>query len=137
VTLLNILIETVDIVIGPITPLRALLLRWQRSAEYSCDRAALLVSQDYKVVASVLMKLCGGSSKNVYSKDLNVDAFLEQAKQLDIEKNTIGGRVISLANDQMATHPIPVVRVQELIEWSNSAQFSGLMGRSRRVKVVF
>lgn len=92
VTLLNLIIESVDFVVGPVAPLRSLLLRWQRSAEYSCDRAALLVSQDYRVVASVLMKLCGGSSKNEFSRDLNVDAFLEQAKILEVEKKSLPGK---------------------------------------------
>ena len=36
------------------------LYRWLRSAELSCDRAALVVARDPKVVASALMKLAGG-----------------------------------------------------------------------------
>ena len=52
------------------------LLRWLRSAELTCDRAALLVAQDPRVVVSALMKLAGGSPS--LSKELNVDAFLEQ-----------------------------------------------------------
>jgi Zn-dependent protease with chaperone function len=36
------------------------LLRWLRAAELTCDRAALLVAQDPRVVISALMKLAGG-----------------------------------------------------------------------------
>jgi len=54
------------------------LLRWLRAAELSCDRAALLVAQDPKVVIGALMKLAGGSSK--FAAELNVEAFLEQAR---------------------------------------------------------
>lgn len=96
-----------------------------------------MVTQDYKIVASVLMKLCGGSSKNEYSKELNVDAFLEQAKQLELESKSLTGRLLNSAQDQVATHPIPLVRVKELLLWSKSAQFSGLMERSQRIKVDF
>jgi Zn-dependent protease with chaperone function len=39
------------------------LLRWSRAAELTCDRAALIVAGDPKVVVSVLMKLSGGSPK--------------------------------------------------------------------------
>ncbi|KAG5614739.1 hypothetical protein H5410_014563 [Solanum commersonii] len=46
--------------------------------ELTCDRAALLVAQDPKVVVSVLMKLAGGCPS--LSEKLNVDAFLEQAR---------------------------------------------------------
>lgn len=52
------------------------LLRWLRSAELTCDRAALLVAQDHRVVISSLMKLAGGSPK--LNKELNVEAFLKQ-----------------------------------------------------------
>ena len=50
-SLLNLSTELLDILVGPLVsvPLRRLLLQWQRAAEFSCDRAALLVSQDYKV----------------------------------------------------------------------------------------
>ena len=51
-------------------------LRWLRSAELTCDRAALVVAQDPKIVISVLMKLAGGSPS--LSQKLNVDAFIKQ-----------------------------------------------------------
>ena len=52
------------------------LLRWLRAAELTCDRAALLVAQDHRVVISALMKLAGGSPK--LNAELNVEAFLRQ-----------------------------------------------------------
>ncbi|KAJ9564050.1 hypothetical protein OSB04_000016 [Centaurea solstitialis] len=57
------------------------LFRWLRAAELTCDRAALLVVQDPKVVVSVLMKLAGGCPS--LADQLNVDAFLEQARSYD------------------------------------------------------
>ncbi len=57
--------------------LQAQMLEWLRCAEFTCDRAALLATQDPKVVASVLMKLAGGSP--TLAPKLNVDAFLAQA----------------------------------------------------------
>ena len=54
------------------------LLRWLRAAELTCDRAALLVAQDPRIVISALMKLAGGSPS--LSAELNIDAFLEQAR---------------------------------------------------------
>ena len=53
------------------------LLRWLRAAELTCDRAALLVAQDHRIVISSLMKLAGGSPK--LNAELNVEAFLRQA----------------------------------------------------------
>ena len=57
------------------------LLRWLRAAELTCDRAALLVAQDARVVVSALMKLAGGSP--TLAAELNVDAFLRQARSYD------------------------------------------------------
>ena len=57
--------------------LQSRLLSWQRAAELSCDRAALLAVQDVRAVQSVTMKLCGGSK--AYAGSMDVDAFVEQA----------------------------------------------------------
>jgi len=135
ITLLSLIFETINSSVGRLLPLRNILLRWQRSAEYTGDRAALLVTQDYRPVVSVLMKLCGGSSKNAFSRDLNVDAFLAQAKQLEIEQKSLSGSMFMWANDQVATHPIPLLRATELVSWYKSAQYSGLVARSRKVRI--
>ena len=42
--------------------MRGAMMQWMQAAELTCDRAALLVSQDPKVVVSVIMKLTGGSA---------------------------------------------------------------------------
>jgi len=54
-------------------------LRWLRSAELTCDRAALIVVQDHKTVVSMLMKLAGGSAS--LSPRLNVEAFIKQVRR--------------------------------------------------------
>ena len=40
--------------------LEVALLYWSRMAEYSCDRAGLLVCQDFNAAASVIIKMAGG-----------------------------------------------------------------------------
>src|SRR5262245_41083647 len=49
------------------------ILEWERMAEFSCDRAALLVVQDQDVVASTLSKLAGGSQKIL--PEINLDGI--------------------------------------------------------------
>ena len=125
-SLLNLSTELLDITAGPLVsiPLRRLLLQWQRAAEFTCDRAALLVCQDYKVVASVIMKLCGGtSSKSKFNEELNVDTFLSQAEELEKErKGSISGRLYDTVNSGVATHPTPLLRATEIKNWSKSAE---------------
>lgn len=133
VTLFNVMIQFSDIV-SPF--LRSRVLLWQRSAEFSSDRAALLVAKDTKVVASVLMKICGGSSKNEYTREMNVEAFLDQAEQLRNEAKTFGGDLYLSTYERFATHPLPLVRAMELIKWSKSAQYTGLINRSTMAELT-
>ena len=101
-----------------------LLQNWRRAAEFTCDRAALLVAQDSQVVNSALIKLVSGSAR-----DVNVDAFLEQAR--DYEKALTSSsrlvRATTRASLSDATHPLPVRRVAELDKFAQSAQYARLL----------
>lgn len=103
------------------------LLRWLRSAELTCDRAALLVVQDPKVVISVLMKLAGGCPS--LADQLNVDAFLEQARSYDKASASPLGWYIRNAQTRQLSHPLPVLRAREIDEWSRSQDYKSLMKR--------
>ncbi|MDX2272395.1 MAG: M48 family metallopeptidase [Cyanobacteriota bacterium] len=101
------------------------LMQWVQCAEFSCDRAALLVSQKAETVISVLMKLCGGSP--MLAQRLSVKAFLEQARtyaeldqdewQFQIKQMQTVGR----------THPVPVLRAREIDRWFLSNTYQEIM----------
>ena len=110
-------------------PLQRSLYEWLRSAELSCDRAALLVSQDPNVVASVFMKLSGGPTNKM--NEMNVEAYIAQSENFDVEAKKLGARLISMGVDQVMSHPVPVVRVKELISWSKSKEYKGLLRRAQ------
>jgi Zn-dependent protease with chaperone function len=99
-------------------PLQNVFLSWLRSAELSCDRAALLVSQDASQVISVMMKLSGGSPG--LSGRLNADAYLQQAKRYEKASRNSG----------TGTHPLPVTRATEIERWAQSAEYKGLLRRA-------
>ncbi|KAM0934896.1 putative peptidase M48, CAAX prenyl protease 1 [Dioscorea sansibarensis] len=104
------------------------LFRWIRAAELTCDRAALLVAQDPKVIISVLMKLAGGCPS--LSEQLNVDAFLEQARSYDKASSSPIGWYIRNAQTNQLSHPLPVLRAREIDEWSRSQQYKLLLKRA-------
>lgn len=110
-------------------PLQRSLYEWLRSAELSCDRAALLVTQDVNIVASVFMKLSGGATNKI--DELNVEAYIEQSQNFDKEAKKIGARLLNMGVDQVMSHPVPVVRVKELLEWSKSGEYLGLLRRAQ------
>ncbi|CAL9762336.1 unnamed protein product [Musa acuminata subsp. burmannicoides] len=101
------------------------LCRWLRAAELTCDRAALLVAQDPKVVISVLMKLAGGCPS--LSDQLNVDAFLEQARSYDKASSNPIGWYIRNAQTRQLSHPLPVLRAREIDEWSRGQEYKYLL----------
>ncbi|XZO01674.1 MAG: M48 family metallopeptidase [Microcoleus sp.] len=111
--------------------LQAQMLEWLRCAEFTCDRAALLATQDSKVVASVLMKLAGGSP--TLAPKLNVDAFLAQARAYDDLSSTELGQMLKQAQTSQLSHPVPVLRAREIDRWASSKNYESLLAQSRSV----
>ncbi|WP_071828043.1 M48 family metallopeptidase [Geminocystis sp. NIES-3709] len=105
------------------------LLQWVRCAEFSCDRSALLVVQDPKIVMSVLMKLTGGSPS--IANKLNLEAFMEQVKEYQNMGNTEIGRMLQEMQTQQLTHPIPIIRAKEIENWSRSSKYYELLKKDK------
>ena len=105
------------------------LMRWLRAAELTCDRAALLVAQDEKVVISALMKLAGGSP--VLAAEMNVDEFLKQARSYDEASATPVGWYLRNAQTRSLTHPLPVLRAREVDRWGDAPGYRTLLEMHR------
>uniref|UniRef100_A0A7C3ZWX7 M48 family peptidase n=1 Tax=Planktothricoides sp. SpSt-374 TaxID=2282167 RepID=A0A7C3ZWX7_9CYAN len=107
------------------------MLQWLRCAEFSCDRAALLATQDPKTVASVLMKLAGGSP--TLAPQLNLDAFLAQARAYDKISSSAIGQMLKEAQTAQLTHPLPVLRAREIDIWASSKEYESLLQNQKNV----
>jgi len=101
------------------------LLEWVRCAEFTCDRAALLATQNPKVVMSVLMKLAGGSPS--LAPQLNLDAFVDQARAYDDISKTELGEMVKSARTAQLSHPVPVLRAREIDRWAGSQEYQKLV----------
>ncbi len=104
--------------------MRAALLAWARRAELSCDRAALLVTQDADVIGRTMMKLCGGT----FASKVDYEQFLQQAR--DFQKTYDEKALDRFWADIIAsglTHPFPVWRVSEILKWVESGEYQRLM----------
>jgi Zn-dependent protease with chaperone function len=100
------------------------LLAWARKAELSCDRAALLVTQDPHVIGRTMMKLCGGT----FASKIDYDLFLEQAREF--EKNYDEKKLDKFWADMLTSglsHPFPIWRVSEILKWVDDGQYADLM----------
>ena len=107
------------------------MLEWLRCAEFSCDRAALLVAQDPKVVMSVLMKLAGGSP--TLAPQLNLDAFIDQARAYEQVTTTDLGKMLQAAQTQQLSHPVPVLRAKEIDRWAKNPQYQLLLQGNKTI----
>jgi Zn-dependent protease with chaperone function len=105
--------------------LQAQLLEWLRCAEFTCDRAALLATQDSHVVISVLMKLAGGSPS--LAPQLNIKAFLDQARAYDDISNSQLGELLRQAQTAQLSHPVPVLRAREIDRWASGKIYQTLV----------
>ena len=107
--------------------LQTQIMEWVRCAEFTCDRAALLVVQEAKTIAALLMKLSGGSP--TLSAQLNVEAFLDQARAYDAAVDSELGELVKQVRSQELTHPLPVLRAREIDRWSSSPEYQSLLNR--------
>lgn len=107
--------------------IQAQMLEWLRCAEFTCDRAALLATQNPKVVSSVLMKLAGGSP--TLAPQLNLDAFLAQARAYDDVSKEMLGDFLKEAQTSGLSHPVPVLRAREIDRWASSKEYQTLLQR--------
>lgn len=102
------------------------LLAWARRAELSCDRAALLVTQDEHVVGRTMMKLAGGT----FASKIDYELFLEQGREF--KKNYDASRLDRFWADVMnsgLSHPFPIWRVAEILEWVETGQYTELTSK--------
>jgi len=100
------------------------LLAWARRAELSCDRAALLVTQDPHIIGRTMMKLAGGT----YASKIDYDEFLNQARdfQKNYDENKLDKFWADLLNAGL-THPFPIWRVSEILKYVDSGEYNTLM----------
>ncbi len=106
------------------TGISSALMAWARRAELSCDRAALLVTQDPHVIGRTMMKLAGGT----FASKIDYDLFLEQARefQKNYDEKKLDRFWADLLNAGLS-HPFPIWRVAEILKWVDSGQYNDLL----------
>jgi Zn-dependent protease with chaperone function len=106
--------------------LQLALLEWNRKAEFSCDRAALLATQDVEAIAGALGKLAGFSQK--IPDAMNIDEIEVQAGDYhELGETSMINKLIKLYSLLQQTHPYPVVRVKEIRHWAKSRDYADIL----------
>ncbi|HSG80694.1 MAG TPA: M48 family metallopeptidase [Gemmatimonadota bacterium] len=97
---------------------------WNRKSELSCDRAALLGTQNPDAVMGAFMKLAGGTEH--HSEALNLNEFILQSDEYEEDEN-LGDTVFKVMNLLGSTHPFHVLRVGELRRWIRAGHYDRIM----------
>lgn len=103
-------------------------LEWVRQAEFSCDRAGLLVCQDTEVALSATMKL--GCGKTRFEEEMSTSAFLEQARSYSDQNQGLEGlakALLFMLYTRFLTHPQVVFRAKGLDEWVKSGAYDRIL----------
>ena len=93
------------------------LLEWSRMAELTSDRASAIATGDPMTVCRSLMRVAAGPVEG-----LNLDAFIRQATEYHEERDPLA-RFRRFSSEITASHPFPVRRVRELVEWVASGDY--------------
>lgn len=103
------------------TLVRALLF-WDRCSELSADRAAALCDGTADKTIDVLLRLNG------YGKNVDRKEFLKQALDLkSFVNDSKSNKLMELMLVQDENHPLLATRAYECYEWSQSAQYAGII----------
>jgi Zn-dependent protease with chaperone function len=108
--------------------LEALILalrEWDRKSELSADRAEALVTQNPDTVIRALMKITGGNMV----EEMDLGEFIKQAEEYTNRQNALDS-VHKVLNTLYLTHPFPVIRVMELINWVRSGDYDNILNGS-------
>jgi len=96
-------------------------------AEFSADRAGLLVCQNLKSAISALMKISGYPPADYYNID--VDHFIKQADEFKNFDSSTLDKIAKFAGVLMATHPWSVMRAHEMLSWFRSGAYGSILSR--------
>jgi hypothetical protein len=107
----------------PVRALVLVLLEWFRAAELSADRAAVLAVRDPQLTCRALMTISAG----VPSKQLDLDAFLTQAKDY-ADWTDPHDRTRRFFLEIGRGHPIAVRRVAEIMRWVQEGDYDRIVG---------
>jgi len=98
------------------------LLSWYRAAEYTADRAALLLLGDPEIIASCMARLAGLPRR--FQDEFQPEHFLAQARKCDEEENeSFWSKLVKWDMESFMTHPEPVKRAVAILDWASSEDY--------------
>ncbi len=105
--------------------LGALFSAWYRAAEYSADRAAVLILEDPEPMARCLSRLAG-VPRRFEPDEFDLRLFVEQVKDYD-EEATLWSKIATFGMGAFSDHPEPARRARAVLEWAGSSEYRAIL----------
>jgi Zn-dependent protease with chaperone function len=105
--------------------LGALFFAWYRAAEYSADRAAVLILEDPEPLARCLSRLAG-VPRRFEPEQFDLRLFVEQVKDYD-EGKTTWSKIATIGMETFSDHPEPARRARAVMEWAGSSEYREIL----------
>jgi Zn-dependent protease with chaperone function len=103
------------------------LINWYRKSELTADRAAAGYLRDAEPMQRALFHIIG--LPKWVPAEVSYTSFLEQAEEFDrTADKSWWNRHIARGVESGSTHPIPALRIRELVNWAQSDTFRQLCG---------
>ena len=106
-----------------VLPFHLAILEWYRKSELSCDRAALLETQNPDLVLTSFMKLAGGRE---FGDTLDLEAFKAQASEYETD-DSAWDTVLKAINTAFREHPFFTIRAGELQRWTADGSYAKIL----------
>ncbi len=106
-------------------PIQMALLEWARKAEFTADRASVLVTQNPEAMFSALFKVVGGSPK--IFEQMDREEFLKQADEFERTDTTQLDKFYRLVVESGMEHPIPVIRSREVLRYGETDEYKAII----------
>lgn len=103
----------------------SLFFAWFRAAEYSADRAALLILEDPDPLVGCLTRLAGVPRR--FEHEFDPRQFTEQVSKYEEEEANLWTKIITFGMGAFLTHPEPAKRVGAILDWSKSEQYRSIV----------
>ena len=108
-----------------VIPVNLALKYWSRKSELSADRAEVVYMGTSKPAINALVRLSGGPYR--LTKQVNVNEYARQASAYEEGRtNSKWDKALQAIAVMNNDHPFSAVRVQELLKWEQSEQYSML-----------
>lgn len=107
----------------------AALFDWLRKAEFSADRAGLLVCQDLNSAISTMQKLAGFPPK--FYEFLDTEDFIAQAESFNSFDNNTFDKALKFVSSMYADHPWTVYRAYEMMRWAETGSYDRILNKNK------